>query len=78
IPGVRQNPEALCQFNMGLFLLFAVFYAMRWGLYFDEARRVYGHSTVSMYFGTIPMRLATIINGFLLYGLPPSGNAVIS
>ncbi|MDY7561201.1 TDT family transporter [Pseudomonas sp. 10B1] len=78
IPGVRLIAEALWLFNMGLFLLFGVLYAMRWGLFFDEARRVFGHSTVSMFFGTIPMGLATIINGFLLFGLPRWGNAVIS
>lgn len=78
IPGVRLIAEALWLFNMGLFLLFGVLYAMRWVLFFDEARRVFGHSTVSMFFGTIPMGLATIINGFLLFGLPRWGNAVIS
>jgi C4-dicarboxylate transporter/malic acid transport protein len=52
-------------------------YAARWVLFFDEARRIFGHSTVSMFFGTIPMGLATIINGFLVFGLPRWGEGVI-
>ncbi|MEB0078155.1 TDT family transporter [Pseudomonas sp. CCI3.2] len=78
IPGVRQIAEALWLLNIGLFVLFSVVYALRWVLFFDEARRVFGHSTVSMFFGTIPMGLATIINGFLLFGLPRWGDGVIS
>jgi len=49
----------------------------RWVLFFNEARRVFGHSTVSMFFGTIPMGLATIINGFLFFGLPRWGGAAV-
>ncbi|WP_419711368.1 TDT family transporter [Pseudomonas sp. NFX224] len=69
--------EALWLFNIVLFLLFTALYAARWLLFFDEARRIFGHSTVSMFFGTIPMGLATIINGFLLFGLPRWGEGVI-
>lgn len=77
IPGLRAVAEGLWLFNMLLFTLFAVAYAARWILFFDEARRIFGHSTVSMFFGTIPMGLATIINGFLLFGLPRWGDGVI-
>lgn len=70
--------EALWLFNIALFCLFTLMYASRWVLFFDEAKQVFGHSTVSMFFGTIPMGLATIINGFLFYGLPRWGDAVIS
>ncbi|WP_338585433.1 TDT family transporter [Pseudomonas sp. MAG733B] len=69
--------EVLWLFNIFLFLLFTALYAARWLLFFDEARRIFGHSTVSMFFGTIPMGLATIINGFLLFGLPRWGEGVI-
>jgi len=77
IPGLRAVAEGLWLFNILLFTLFTVAYAARWILFFDEARRIFGHSTVSMFFGTIPMGLATIINGFLLFGLPRWGNGVI-
>lgn len=69
IPGIHAVAEGLWLFNIGLFILFSALYGLRWVLYFDEARRIFGHSIVSMFFGTIPMGLATIINGFLLFGV---------
>lgn len=77
IPGLRAVAEGLWLFNILLFSLFTAAYAARWILFFDEARRIFGHSTVSMFFGTIPMGLATIINGFLLFGLPRWGDGII-
>lgn len=77
IPGVHAVAEALWLFNIFLFAVFTGLYAARWVLFYDEARRIFGHSTVSMFFGTIPMGLATIINGFLLFGLPRWGDGVI-
>lgn len=75
--GLQAIAEALWLFNIFLFAVFTVLYAARWVLFFDEARRIFGHSTVSMFFGTIPMGLATIINGFLVFGLPRWGEGVI-
>ncbi|WPN48891.1 TDT family transporter [Pseudomonas sp. P8_241] len=77
MPGLYAIAEALWLFNIVLFLVFTAVYAARWVLFFDEARRIFGHSTVSMFFGTIPMGLATIINGFLVFGLPRWGDSVI-
>lgn len=77
IPGSYLLAEGLWLFNIGLFVLFSMLYMARWVLFFIEARRVFGHSTVSMFFGTIPMGLATIINGFLFFGLPRWGGAVV-
>ena len=77
IPGLHAVAEGLWLFNIGLFILFSVLYGARWVLYFDEARRIFGHSTVSMFFGTIPMGLATIINGFLVFGVPRWGQEVV-
>jgi C4-dicarboxylate transporter/malic acid transport protein len=78
MPALHAFAEALWLFNIALFLLFTALYAARWLLFFNEARRIFGHSTVSMFFGTIPMGLATIINGFLVFGLPRWGEGVIS
>ena len=75
--GLAPLGEALWLFNIGLFVLFSLLYAARWLLFFDEARRVFGPSTVSMFFGTIPMGLATIINGFLLFGVARWGQALV-
>ncbi|MFW0758431.1 TDT family transporter [Pseudomonas sp. H11T01] len=77
IPGLHALTEGLWLFNIVLFVLFSSLYAARWALFFDEARRIFGHSTVSMFFGTIPMGLATIINGFLLFGVPRWGEGVV-
>jgi len=77
VPGLHLLGEGLWLFNMLLFVVFAGLYTARWLLFFDEARRIFGHSTVSMFFGTIPMGLATIINGFLVFGLPRWGNGVV-
>ena len=77
LPGVQALAEGLWFFTIGLFVVFSVLYAARWVMFFHEARRIFGHSTVSMFFGTIPMGLATILNGLLLFGLPRWGAGVI-
>ncbi|WP_434601535.1 TDT family transporter [Pseudomonas sp. Z4-7] len=76
--GLHAFAEGLWLFNIFLFALFTGLYSARWVLFFNEARRVFGHSTVSMFFGTIPMGLATIINGFLVFGLPRWGDGVVA
>ena len=77
LPGMHALAETLWLFTIVLFIVFSGLYAARWVMFFHEARRIFGHSTVSMFFGTIPMGLATIINGLLLFGLPRWGNAVV-
>lgn len=77
VSGLFQLAEALWMLNIVLFLTFSALYIARWVMFFDEARRVFGHSTVSMFFGTIPMGLATLINGLLTFGLPRWGDAVL-
>ncbi|MFJ2678993.1 TDT family transporter [Pseudomonas sivasensis] len=77
MPGLHAIAEGLWWFTIGLFILFSGLYAARWLMFFHEARRIFGHSTVSMFFGTIPMGLATILNGLLLFGLPRWGGDVI-
>lgn len=76
-PGLHAVAEGLWLLTAFLFVLFSVLYAARWLMFFHEARRIFGHSTVSMFFGTIPMGLATIINGLLLFGLPRWGQSVV-
>ncbi|NWB27564.1 TDT family transporter [Pseudomonas gingeri] len=77
VPGLRVVAEGLWLFNILLFSVFSLLYGARWLLFFDEARRIFGHSTVSMFFGTIPMGLATIINGFLVFGVPRWGDGAV-
>ena len=77
VPGLHQVAEGFWWLTIALFLLFTAMYTARWVLFFDEARRIFGHSTVSMFFGTIPMGLATIINGFLVFGVPRWGDGMV-
>ncbi|MEN0106600.1 MAG: TDT family transporter [Pseudomonas sp.] len=69
--------EGLWLLTVALFVLFSLLYTCRWLLFFQEARQVFGHATVSMFIGTIPMGLATVINGLLLFGLPRWGSTVV-
>ena len=77
IPALHGAAEGLWWLTIGLFILFCVLYGARWLLFFDEARRIFAHSTVSMFFGTIPMGLATILNGALVFGLERWGDGVV-
>jgi C4-dicarboxylate transporter/malic acid transport protein len=70
--------RALWLFNIALFALFSLLYAARWVFFFDGARRIFGHSVVSMFFGCIPMGLATIINGILIFAVPQAGAAAVA
>jgi C4-dicarboxylate transporter/malic acid transport protein len=63
--------------NILLFLLFSLLYLSRWIAHYHGARRIFSHSVVSMFFGAIPMGLATIINGFLVFGIPLWGNPAL-
>lgn len=76
-PALRPLAEGLWWFDIGLFVLFAGLYTARWVLFGHEARRIFGHSVVSMFIGTIPMGLATILNGALAFALPRFGAGVI-
>ena len=77
LPGLHALAEGLWLFNALLFSLFIGLYAARWLLFYREAREIFAHATVSMFLGTIPMGLATLINGLLLFGLPRWGEAVL-
>ncbi|MGH8380539.1 TDT family transporter [Pseudomonas sp.] len=69
--------EALWWLTIALFVLFSGLYAARWIMFFNEARQIFAHSTVSMFFGTIPMGLATILNGCLLFGVNRWGEGIV-
>lgn len=61
-----------------IFAACCVLYAARWIFFFEGASRIFGHSTVSMFFGAIPMALATLLNGLMIFGpthldLAPAG-----
>ncbi|WP_423958105.1 TDT family transporter [Bradyrhizobium sp.] len=77
VVGLHAVAVSLWLLNIGLFALFGLLYATRWILFFDEARRIFQHPVMSMFFGTIPMGLATIVNGFLAFGVHLIGEQAI-
>lgn len=77
VPGLRQLATSLWLINTALFVAFALLYATRWVLFFDEARRIFRHPVMSMFFGAVPMGLATIINGFISFGTHLIGDKAI-
>ncbi len=76
-PLLFQTGQMLWLLNILLFVLFTGLYAARWVLYYREASRIFGHSVVSMSLGCVPMGLATLINGFLIFGVPHMGVAAV-
>jgi C4-dicarboxylate transporter/malic acid transport protein len=77
-PGLYWIALAFWAFNIALFALFSVLYGARWIFYFNDARRIFAHSVASMFFGAIPMGLVTIINGFVVFGIPLWGHAALT
>lgn len=78
IPGLHAVGTGLWLFNIALFVTFSVLYGARWVMFPAEARRIYTHSAASMFFGTIPMGLATIVNGFLAFGIGLIGDQAVA
>ena len=76
--GLHAVATGLWLLNIVLFTTFAGLYIARWIRFPGEASRIFGHSVVSMFFGAIPMGLATIINGFLAFGIAWLGSAAVS
>lgn len=69
--------QALWLAAAGLFVVFAGLYAARWALYPHEARRIFAHGSMSMFFGAAPMGLAVVINGLLAFGPSILGPAAV-
>jgi C4-dicarboxylate transporter/malic acid transport protein len=76
-PTLRPLGEALWFSDIALFALFSLLYGARWAFFGHEAPRIFGHNTVLMFIGTIPMGLATIINGCLAFGIPRFGQGIV-
>lgn len=72
-----QLGAGLWVFNGLLFILFSSLYGLRWLLYPQEAKQIFAHPSMSLFLGTIPMALATLINCALKYGVVLYGAAII-
>lgn len=60
-------------FNIVLFLIFLLISILRYSLYPDIWFKMIRHPTQSMFLGTFPMGLATIINMTVFVCVPPWG-----
>lgn len=72
-----QGATALWQFNTLLFIVFSLVYALRWLIYPQEAKQIFSHPSIALFLGAIPMGLATVLNGFLKYGVALYGDIAI-
>ena len=77
VPGLHELAASLWLLNIALFLTFSLLYAARWAFFFDEAQRIFRHPVMSMFFGAVPMGLATIVNGFVNFGMHLLGEKAI-
>lgn len=73
-----QVAEILWQFNLVLFVIFTVLYVLRWVIYPQEAKLIFTHPSMALFLGAIPMALATLLNGFLKYGIALYGDIALS
>lgn len=69
--------SGLWQVNIGLFISFSFLYILRWLIFPQEAKQIFSHPSMALFLGTIPMGLATIINGFLKFGVLLYGDVAI-
>ena len=63
--------------NIVLFSLCTLLYAARWVFFTRDALPIFGHPVMPMFLGAIPMGLATIVNGFLAFGISRFGPAAV-
>ncbi|GGR15795.1 TDT family transporter [Deinococcus ruber] len=73
LPGTAAIGEGLWVLNMVLFALFSLMSVARVVLYPADSRATLHHPVQSMFLGAIPMGLATIVNGFITFGVPHWG-----
>lgn len=74
---IWQVATSLWVLNIILFIAFSTLYILRWLIYPQEARQIFSHTSMSLFLGTIPMGLATILNGFLKFGVSLYGDVAI-
>ena len=70
--------QLLWLLNSLLFVLLSTLYGLRWLLYPHEARRILSHPSMLLFFGAIPMALATILNGVLVFAVPLYGESAVN
>ena len=77
VAGLKSIAQSLWFVNIAIFALCTSLYAARWIFFFDGAKRIFQHGVMCMFFGAIPMGLATIINGLLAFGTVHWGDTAV-
>ena len=77
LPLLHQIAVGFWLFNIPLFALCTVLYVARWIFFPRDAMPIFTHSVMPMFLGAIPMGLATIINGFLAFGITIIGQRAV-
>ncbi len=78
IPGLHEAAALLWQANIVLFAALSVLFVARWIYYPDGAANTLAHPATPMALGAIPMGLATIVNGFLVFGISRYGAQAVT
>ncbi len=77
IPLLHQIGAVLWMANIILFATCTVLYAGRWIFFTRDALPIFGHPVMPMFLGAISMGLATIVNGFLAFGISHIGHTAV-
>ena len=76
LPGLFALAEGLWGFGVALFALFSLLFLLRLVLFRETLWPMLLHPVQSMFLGAIPMGLAVLLKGLLLFGVPRWGEAV--
>ena len=77
LPLLHRIGAALWMANIVLFAICSLLYAGRWVFFTRDAIPIFGHPVMPMFLGAIPMGLATIVNGFLAFGISRIGPVAV-
>ena len=69
LPLLHEAGAVLWMANIVLFAVCTLLYAARWIFFPSAALPIFNHPVMPMFLGAIPMGLATIVNGFLAFGI---------
>lgn len=76
LPGLYALAEGLWLFGVALFVLFSLLFVLRLALFRETLWPMLLHPVQSMFLGAIPMGLAVLLKGLLLFGVPHWGEGV--
>ncbi|HEY1856622.1 TDT family transporter [Acidocella sp.] len=77
IPALHEIAASLWQANIVLFAALTLLFVARWIFFPDGAARTLSHAVTPMALGAIPMGLATIVNGYIAFGIPRYGSEAV-